>query len=329
MSIPKLSEREQARSLRQQGFTLSQIADKLSIAKSSASLYTRDIVLTLDQMAVIEQGRTKARAASGSATKGARANQTIWEERRRLYQRQGWLLFERSAVFRHLVYLYWGEGAKQRTKASLTNSDPRILSLYIHWLDTQNANWKFVVHYYEENGFSESEIVSWWKEWLPSLTDEKLNKFWKKPASNRKTPPQNLRCPYGIGCVQVPSVKIRQIIEGGLERARHQVDSFYDKDRGILTRLWPCQQPADLISCSAVDTNPSYFQVVFRSAHGDLIRATESMSLGEARQYAEASNGETPIIEVVLAKVAESADASDSKSDSRKGVRVQVPPLAE
>lgn len=132
----KDDERQEARRLRREGATLSQIAEKLSISKSSASVWVRDVPVP-DEL--LERAR-HARRINGNRwlREGARREaerQTVKEDARATVGE----LSDREILLLGVV-LYWAEGAKdkvydRREHVVLINSDVQMIRLFLRWLD--------------------------------------------------------------------------------------------------------------------------------------------------------------------------------------------------
>lgn len=58
--MAKFRERIRARKLRTQGLSVKNIATQLKVSKSTASLWVRDIILSLEQLEKLQQRRIKA-----------------------------------------------------------------------------------------------------------------------------------------------------------------------------------------------------------------------------------------------------------------------------
>ena len=129
----KVSEQERARELRSQAWTLNEIAAELGVAKSSVSLWVRDV--PFDE--VVRARRAGANRNRGAQQRGPnRLAQRKQAEIVRLlgegHERTG----ERSD--RDLliagVALYAGEGAKTDGAVVFANSDPRMMRLFLRFL---------------------------------------------------------------------------------------------------------------------------------------------------------------------------------------------------
>lgn len=121
----KVEERQRARELRAQAWTLADIASELGVAKSSVSLWVRDVAFEprprnrghpghsphpahLAKLAEIERCRNEARATIGE-------------------------LSDREFLMFGLA-LYAGEGAKRDGELRLANTDARLIAVYAAWL---------------------------------------------------------------------------------------------------------------------------------------------------------------------------------------------------
>jgi len=144
--------RQQARTLRVEGASLNDIAQKLSIAKSTASVWVRDLPVPpgLRERAshahrinskrwVVDRER---REAERRQVKGA-AREAVGE------------LTDRELLLLGAV-LYWAEGAKDKPYArreyvALINSDVQIIQLFQRWLDlmdvpAQDRRYRLSIH---------------------------------------------------------------------------------------------------------------------------------------------------------------------------------------
>lgn len=126
----KLEERAQARELRAQGWTMADIALRLGVARSSVSLWTRDVPFTPDT------DRTRERKARARRRGPNVLQQRKQEEIDRLLaegaERIG-QLSERDFLVAGAA-LYAGEGSKRDGVVALANTDPRFIAFFCAWL---------------------------------------------------------------------------------------------------------------------------------------------------------------------------------------------------
>ncbi|MBI5135352.1 hypothetical protein HZA86_03935 [Candidatus Uhrbacteria bacterium] len=133
--IPKIEERSQAIVFRQQGLSYSEIRERIPVAKSTLSLWFKEVGLSRPQ----QQRLTEKKRLAGLRGAQRRHEQRVIirdeivhrsaKEIGHLSQRELWLLG---------VALYWAEGHKEKEKRSAAlqfgNSDPLMITLFLRWL---------------------------------------------------------------------------------------------------------------------------------------------------------------------------------------------------
>lgn len=127
--------RHKARMLRQKGISVKKIAGYLGISKSTASIWVRDIILTVEQMEELknimlhgsELGRTK-----GAIVQKERRLKFIEESRNKGIAELS-TITERELLIAGLA-LYWGEGSKKSQEVEFCNSDPKMIQFLLLWL---------------------------------------------------------------------------------------------------------------------------------------------------------------------------------------------------
>jgi len=122
LSVVRTEERQRARELRAQGWSVKQIERHLGVARSSVSVWVRGVPLGEDQRrrlaARITEGRLQAAERKAANARRVRAG----------YQNQGRrLVDERNDSYIAGCMLYWAEGAKSRNVVKISNSDPEVL----------------------------------------------------------------------------------------------------------------------------------------------------------------------------------------------------------
>ncbi|MFJ7960608.1 hypothetical protein ACIQ62_30385 [Streptomyces sp. NPDC096319] len=127
--------RDRARELRLQGWTYDRIQAELGCAKSSISLWVRDLPKPEPRYTEEEH---RARMNAGLARLRA-AQDEERQETKRLARESVGTLSDRELLVAG-VALYWAEGAKDKTyrrseSLQFINSDPSVITLYLRWLD--------------------------------------------------------------------------------------------------------------------------------------------------------------------------------------------------
>jgi hypothetical protein len=121
----KLAEQQQARQLRRTGLPLAEIAAHLGVAKSSVSLWVRDVEFS--PLPRPPRGRRRDPNAL-QRRKRAEIDRLVEEGRARIGR-----LSEREFLVAG-VALYAGEGSKGDGTVRFVNSDPRMVVLFCAWL---------------------------------------------------------------------------------------------------------------------------------------------------------------------------------------------------
>lgn len=122
------------RELRRQGMSIKEIANRLSVAQSSASIWCRDIELSQSQLRKLEEKQRKGsyigRVKGAATQKRKRVNEV--EALREQGIKEISKLSERE-FFTAGIALYWGEGLKTGGITGIVNSDPKVIVFMMAW----------------------------------------------------------------------------------------------------------------------------------------------------------------------------------------------------
>ncbi len=139
--MAKIKEREKAVQLREIGTSISDIADKLNVSKSTVSMWCKDIVLTPQAIDNIsKRSESKSTQALLKYTESLRLTR---QRNVKISKQVG--VDKLGPLTSRDIYciglgLYWGEGYKRGSQEfGFTNSDPAMVTFYITWLETQFA----------------------------------------------------------------------------------------------------------------------------------------------------------------------------------------------
>ena len=134
--MAKSLERIKARELRKQGISVRIIAKVLHVSKSTASLWVRDIILSLAQLEKLRQQNIKG--GEKGRILGALKQKRDRLERIQKGIRKGKRIFFHKFTSRELLIagtaLYWAEGTKKSREVTFCNSDNKLINFMIHWL---------------------------------------------------------------------------------------------------------------------------------------------------------------------------------------------------
>lgn len=183
----KLEERQRARELRAQAWTLQEIADELDVSKSSVSVWVRDVEF--------ERKPRKRTAASSNGPRKLR--QRKLDQIQRLLDEgdeQIGELSERDLLIAGTA-LYAGEGGKTDGRVDFANSDPRFIAFFCWWLreffDVDESRLR--LYLYLHDGLDIDETNAYWSR----LTGIPLSQFGKPYRAQPDGGIRNSKHAYG------------------------------------------------------------------------------------------------------------------------------------
>jgi hypothetical protein len=151
-----------ARKYRNEGKSYSEILELVKVAKSTLSLWLRDIPLTTSQKAELA-GRNKSRYLGSQKRKQERIDKTkiiIKEATASVPAKIN------DPLFYIGVMLYWAEGTKRgNDMINFSNSDPNMIKLMMRWFrqtcEVPNDKIKIQIHIHDL--MDEEKIISYWQ----------------------------------------------------------------------------------------------------------------------------------------------------------------------
>lgn len=224
----KPTERQAARELRSQGFSIKEICQLLKVSKSTVSLWVRDILLTPEQIARPDAkiACCRQRFAYLSRCDGANTNKEDAEKRHYLFRQAGFNRASKDDSFRLICALYWGEGRKRGRVFGICNSDPPLLNTILKWLVANGYDdaIRFTVRYHPDNGLSETDIRQWWVTQLPQLKERHLRRFGQCTAHRASQRKMVGKLPYGTASLEVCRTELYSNVMGGIDFLREKGD---------------------------------------------------------------------------------------------------------
>ncbi len=216
--IAKEEEKQAAIKLRKQGLSYTEILRKVSVSKSTLSVWLKDIGLAQEQKQRFTERRRLAQIKAQETWKKIRITKEIrlisaaCKEIKRISQRELWLIG---------TVLYWAEGTKQKQhnvsqKVSFNNSDPAMIALFNRWIQEICLRKKSDLTYsiYIHQTADQTKAQQFWE----NLLQTKIDKIYLKshtPKTNRK----NTRAEYfGLLRIDVKkSTDLNRQIKGWVE----------------------------------------------------------------------------------------------------------------
>ena len=186
----KNKDKTKAIELRKLGFSYSEILKEVAVAKSTLSLWLREVGLSKKQKQRLTEKKINSMKRGWEACHQKRIDLTkeIIEKAEkdiiRLTKRELWLIG---------VALYWGEGHKEKQKsaqAELSNSDPLLIKIFLEWLlkvcDIPKENIYFRIFLHETSKSRLKEVKKYWSSstGFPIKYFQKIS--WKKNKINTK-----------------------------------------------------------------------------------------------------------------------------------------------
>lgn len=204
--MAKFELRIQARDLRKQGVSVKTIAKQLGVSKGTASIWVRDIILTVEQLEALRQssiiGSERGRLKSALLKKEQRLKR--FEDGKILGKETIGKLTDRELLIAGIA-LYWAEGCKKTQRFELCNSDPKMIQFFLHWLRTclsvENQDIKCCVGINIAHETREQIVKDYWSK----LTGLPLTQFTKtsfKYVQNKKIY-DNFDEHYGVLAIRV------------------------------------------------------------------------------------------------------------------------------
>jgi transposase-like protein len=205
----KTRQRKLALDLRRNGQSIKEIARRLGVSQSSASIWVRDIELTFDE----ERDRLER-----ARTLRSQSRRAYFRDRRLEFQAEGREQARRgNAGHATGCMLYWAEGCKSRNAAQFVNSDPAMVRYFVEFLRREfavpNEALRIDCNLFADHLVRQREIEQFWLDTLglpaSCLRTSTVNVYSKHSQKKRRN-----KLPYGTVRVCVHSTRIVQSIYG-------------------------------------------------------------------------------------------------------------------
>ncbi|NTW27462.1 MAG: hypothetical protein HGA36_03990 [Candidatus Moranbacteria bacterium] len=174
--IKKNLEKLAAIALRKQGFSYNEILQKIPVAKSTLSVWLRDIGIAKKQTQRLTEKRKVAQQKAHQTCRNNRIEKErniisqARSEVKKISQKELWLIG---------IALYWAEGSKQKETnvsqgVSFGNSDPQMILLFHKWMQEccNVSKERFDYRIYIHNTADIEKAKKFWSK----LLDEKIEK---------------------------------------------------------------------------------------------------------------------------------------------------------
>ena len=211
----KTKEKTEARRIRvEEQLSIKAIVARLGVAKSTVSLWLRDLPLSPETI--------EARSMAG-CTKAAKARHDEARAIREQYQQAGRGMMDAyrdDPLFVAGCMMHWAEGSKDKNKVDMTNTDPFFLRLWMvfikQFFNVPPTDITLHVHCYLDNGKTQRQIEAYWLKQL-DLPRSSLRKTVVVTNHKFSTGAKKNRHPFGVAHIAVHSTEIVQQIWGAIK----------------------------------------------------------------------------------------------------------------
>ncbi|MBI3888597.1 hypothetical protein HY311_02285 [Candidatus Nomurabacteria bacterium] len=207
--IRKIEEKQKAIALRKQGRTYSDILRAVPVAKSTLSIWLREVGMAKAQKQIFTEARRLASLRGGQARRKQRIEKQnkIYEEAKSSIK--GLSNYEFFLVG---VCLYWAEGTKEKeyrpgSRIAFSNMDPKIIVLFLKWLQNICKIPKnmivFEIMVHESHRERVDEVRRFWSK-ITGFSVGSFSKLYFKKSKIKKTNRKNTGEKYhGVLKIQV------------------------------------------------------------------------------------------------------------------------------
>lgn len=192
----KLDEKTKAINLRKKGYAINRIAQEVNVAKSSVSLWVRDVKLTKSQV-----HQLNALPFTNSAIEKRRCSRLKNE----LAKRNGLILKAKSEIpeinYHELwligTMLYWAEGGKTQRMVRFSNGDPEMIKVIMKYFDivcgVKKEKIRGYIHIHE--GLDADKSKKYWSS-ISKIPKGQFFKTYQKPLKSSLNKKHSL--PFGV-----------------------------------------------------------------------------------------------------------------------------------
>ena len=179
--------KKRTRGLRARGFSFREIGLRLGIAKSSASLWTRNVRLDkearLRLKRVSDKGTRKGRRnyLANLRAKESQMRQLVDEEFKSIST------FDQNTLKVFLALLFWCEGSKRLSDLRFTNSDPAMIAIFLKFFrSTFILNEKlFRCSLHLHSYHNEQKQLDYWSK-ITHIPKSQFIKVYQKPRGGKR-----------------------------------------------------------------------------------------------------------------------------------------------
>lgn len=204
-----VQEKRHAIMLRKKGLSYTEILKVVPVAKSSLSLWLKDLPLTQKEKEGLKNRKdsniSRGRIKAGAANRENRLVRELkyFEEAKTLF-----LIHKDDPLFHIGIALYWAEGAKRNNQYLFVNSDHEMMSVMVTWLERYLGYSRRELRYrlYIHKPYAHENLERFWMKEL-NVTEAQFTKTVYKPTNLGIKKRPNYK-----GCLRVEVPKSRALL---------------------------------------------------------------------------------------------------------------------
>jgi hypothetical protein len=178
--------KDEAVELRKLGYSLEDVANKLNIAKSTSSLWLRNVNLNSSILKLLADKKHEG-GLKGLKTVINNRQKVLLQIKNKVINEITSLNLKNIALQKVLCsFLYWGEGGKSESCVSFVNSDPEMIKMFLYLLrssyNLDESKLRGLVHVHEYH--NETEIKLFWSQ-ITRIPLSQFTKSYLKPHTGK------------------------------------------------------------------------------------------------------------------------------------------------
>lgn len=180
--------RKQAKCLREQGESIGEIARLLSLSKSTVYEWTKNLERAKEYAQLGRQRWLEKIQPLGALAQKHKREKKVDTIQKNIQLELGNSPISIMTKKAMLSCLYWSEGSKGRGSLIFTNTDPRLMKLFVtllrecYQLDEQKFRVKLYLHWYHQ----ESKTMQFWSKLLEIPKQQFTKTYWKKRSETKR-----------------------------------------------------------------------------------------------------------------------------------------------
>jgi hypothetical protein len=190
-------EKEKAIKLRRDGLCYKDILKEVPVAKSSLSLWLKDLPLTKNEKYALKKRKNKNISRGRIKAAGVLSERRL--DREALWLQEARQLFTENSdnpLFHTGIALYWAEGSKRSNQWSFINSDEEMNSVMLQWveqfLEVRRREIRFRLYIHKL--YAHEDCEQWWQRKLGILPQQFSRTIYKPSGRGIKKRPLYKGC---------------------------------------------------------------------------------------------------------------------------------------